>query len=228
MTGARLLILDNALDHDIYRPVEHWSEAAGFAPDHIHVPAGEPLAPVGDYSHVIVSGSESSIVERAGWAEQERFWVQKAVERGTRILGSCWGHQLIALALGGPSCVRRARLPEIGWIRIEVLDSGGILPVGWIRSFASHFDEVIANSHPDLRILARSALCDVQALQWGTLPVWGIQAHPEMNREAARMLMKSIAGLRRPEAGDALRKARPAAVEKTGVMAAIVKRFLAA
>ena len=26
----RLLVLDNALDHDFYRPVEHWARAAGF------------------------------------------------------------------------------------------------------------------------------------------------------------------------------------------------------
>ena len=226
MLSLKLLILDNALNHQIYRPVEHWSKALGFVPDHIHVPSGTPLPPVGSHTHVILTGSEASILKRAGWAEDERYWVQEAIMQGVRILGSCWGHQLIAVAMGGPACVRHSLEPEYGWFRIEVIDQDGILPVGSIGSFAAHFDEVITGCHPDLRILARSPLCAVHALRWGDLPVWGIQAHPEIYPEAAReLLMKASASLPEDQAG-IFQKALSMPVDDSNSISEIIKQFL--
>jgi GMP synthase-like glutamine amidotransferase len=191
MFSPKLLILDNALDHQIYQPVEHWSRALGFGPDHIHVPSGEPLPVAGTHTHVILTGSEASILKRASWVDDEMRWVQEAIKQEVRILGSCWGHQLIAFAQGGPNCVRRSNRPEIGWFPVEVLNPDGLLPPGSVSTFLFHFDEVIPGSHPDMKILARSAACAVQACRWGALPVWGIQAHPEIYPEAARWLLQN-------------------------------------
>lgn len=226
MVSPKLLLLDNALDHKIYRPVEHWSKALGFVPDHVHVPSGMPLPPAGAHTHVILSGSEASIVERAHWAEAERRWVQKSVEQGVQILGSCWGHQLLAVALGGPACVRRAVRTEIGWLRIEVLDSGSILPSGNVGTFVFHFDEVIAGSHPAIRILAQSAACAVHAFRWGDLPVWGIQAHPEINPETARDFLQSACAFW-PDQASLFRKALTTPACDTGSITDILHRFLA-
>jgi GMP synthase-like glutamine amidotransferase len=97
MSRPNLLILDDALDHQIYQPVEHWKLALGFDPDHIHVPSGEPLPVAGAHTHVILTGSEASILNRASWVDDEIRWVQEAIKQEVRMLGSCWGHQLIAL-----------------------------------------------------------------------------------------------------------------------------------
>jgi len=40
MSDNGLLVVDNALDHDLYRPVEHWQNMVGFEPDSIYVPGG--------------------------------------------------------------------------------------------------------------------------------------------------------------------------------------------
>lgn len=226
MICTKLLILDNALDHKIYRPLDHWSKALGFVPDHIHVPSGAPLPSAGNHTHVILSGSESSIVERAPWAEKERHWLQSSIHQGVRVLGSCWGHQLIAVALGGPACVRHAVQPEIGWFRVDVLESGGILPLGAMGTFTAHFDEVIPGSHPDIRVLARSASCDVQAFRWGSLPVWGIQAHPEIDPEAAREFLHSASTFWSDQ-NAIFHKALSTSVDDSGSIAEILNRFLA-
>lgn len=225
MTRNNLLLLDNALDHRIYRPVEHWSKVLGFTPDHIHVPSGATLPAADNYTHVILSGSEDTIVERAPWAENELRWLREAIAAGLRILGSCWGHQLIAAAMGGPACVRHAVRPEIGWLRIKVLDSGGILPKSEFDAFAFHFDEVVAGSHPDIRILARSSTCAVHALRWGNLPVWGIQAHPEIDPEDAKQLI-STASIFWPDQAVIFRKALSKKVDDSRAIGKIVRRFL--
>jgi GMP synthase-like glutamine amidotransferase len=225
MSSPNFLILDNALDHKIYRPVEHWSRALGFVPDHIHVPSGEPLPVVGDHTHVILTGSEASILKRARWAEGEMHWVQEAVKQDVRILGSCWGHQLIAVAQGGPDCVRRAARAEIGWVQVEVLDTGGLLPKSSMGTFTFHFDEVIPGSHPDLRILARNDTCAIQAFRWGDLPVWGIQAHPEIYPEIGRKFLQN-ASASAPDQAEFFQKVLSCPVNDSGGIDVIIKKFI--
>ncbi len=195
MAKASLLVLDNALDHDFYRPVEHWQRLAGFEPDSVHLPAGGRLPEPGRHSHVIISGSEDSITVRPDWAEQEADWVAKAIERGTRVLGSCWGHQLLTVALVGPQSVRHSAKPEFGWLEIEVVDPDDILPKGSWGTFCSHFDEVVPDCHPDLKILAKTADCQVHAFRFGDLPVWGIQAHPEIDMQTGRQFLSGACEL---------------------------------
>jgi GMP synthase (glutamine-hydrolysing) len=221
---SRLLVLDNALDHAIYRPVEHWTALAGFTPDNVHVAAGAPLPEPGAHRHVIISGSEASITVRESWAEAEVAWVQRAVQRGVRLLGSCWGHQLIAVALGGPACVRRSATPEFGWARIEVTVPD--LLEASFECFVSHFDEVVPGSHPELRELARSPGCAVHALRWGDLPVWGIQAHPEFDPESARYFL--TVGIERwPDHAALFEAALAGPVRDSQIGPALVERFLA-
>ena len=191
-----LLIVDNAVSHRIYRPVEHWKRS---------VPAGVPVTSVyaleqdlpddlGDVTHVILTGSEATICEREPWAEREAVWLRGAVDKGVPILASCWAHQLVAYAFGGPDCIGRAPKPELGWPPIEILDDTDPLlgPEGpqWF-AFNSHFDEVPIL--PDGFVAtARSAGCAIHAMRHRTLPVFGLQAHPEINRREGAVFLAAI------------------------------------
>jgi len=224
---VRLLIIDNALDHTLYRPVEHWRRLTEHPCEHVHAPSGAPLPEPGAHDHVILTGSEDSITRLAPWAEAELAWLRRAVALGVRVLGSCWGHQLIARALGGPGCVRRAARPELGWIRVDVSAGGGLMPEGSFEAFSSHFDEVVAGSHPELRVLASTPACAVHALRWGELPCWGIQAHPEIDPESGRGFL-AAGGSRWPEAAPLFAEALRQPVRDSGSAAELVRRFLAA
>lgn len=184
-----LLVVDNSLYPDLYRPVAHWEAAAPGPLVSVRPPAGESLPAPGEFRHVILSGSECSIVSPPAWALVEAAWLREAVRRGARVLGSCFGHQLIALALGSPSCVRRAARPEFGWISLG-LTGEWLLPPGEYHAFAAHFDEVAAGAHPMLRVAGRSPDCEVQFLQWGALPVFGVQAHPEISPAQGREFLE--------------------------------------
>ena len=190
MPETRLLVVDNALDHSLYRPVEHWTAMVGHLPDSIHPPSGGTLPDVDAHSHVIISGCEGSITELPAWAEEEARWVREAIDAGIAVLGSCWGHQLIAVAFAGPQAVRRAAKPEFGWIDVPVADSGDLLPNGSFWTFTAHFDEVVPGCHPEMRVLASTAGCAVQAARWGNRRVWSIQPHPEIDPASGREFLE--------------------------------------
>jgi GMP synthase-like glutamine amidotransferase len=227
MSENNLLVIDNALDHDLYRPVDHWAAMVGFSPDSIHAPVGESLPNVDAYTHVIVTGCEGSILDLPPWAKDEANWVREAINGGTAVLGSCWGHQLIAVSLAGLGSVRRAAKPEFGWIDVPIADDGGLFPTASFQTFTAHFDEVVMDCHPEMRVLATTPGCAVQAAQWGDRPVWGIQAHPEINSDSGTAFLKKALDSW-PESAEVLRSALAGPVLDSGTGKPIAKRFLAA
>jgi GMP synthase-like glutamine amidotransferase len=193
--NLRVAVVDNSINPQVYKPVEHW---AAFLP----VPFSSFRAPEGQlpdlrdgFSHLILTGSEASITDREGWVEDEVEFVREAVRRGFPILGSCYGHQLLALALRGPARVRRSPRPEIGWHPIDIRGRSGLLgEKRTIHAFSSHFDEVI-DLDEDFRVLASTPGCPVQAFELKGRPIWGLQFHPEMHIPAALEYLRNLAGL---------------------------------
>jgi GMP synthase-like glutamine amidotransferase len=225
MADANLLVVDNSLDHGLYRPVEHWTDMVGFSPDAVYVAGGEDLPDVDRYSHIIITGCEGSINEMPDWARTEADWPTEAIEAGAAVLGSCWGHQLIAVALAGQHAVRRAAAPEFGWVNVQVNDDGGLFTSSTLQTFTSHFDEVVPDCHPDMRMLATGPNCQVQAAQWGNRPIWGIQPHPEITPECGReFLNRSLE--KWPDAAKHLRAALAGPVLDSGAGKPIARQFL--
>ncbi|HUU00603.1 MAG TPA: gamma-glutamyl-gamma-aminobutyrate hydrolase family protein [Myxococcota bacterium] len=222
---AGLLILDNALDHDFYRPVEHWAALCGFEPESVHLPSSGKLPSPGKHSHVIVSGSEDTITILPAWARSEADWLSDAIDRGVHLLGSCWGHQLLAVAIAGPKAVRRCSRPELGWHEIEVRDQAGLLPSGSFHAFCSHFDEIVPDCHPQIEILADTPDCAVHAFRLRGKPVFGIQAHPEIDPETGRAFLQKGAE-RWPEHAEVFAKALSDPVRDDHIGRELVQRFL--
>ena len=153
-----------------------------------------PLSPRG-WQGVVITGSAAGVNDRLVWASRLVAFVQRAVAQGVPLLGVCFGHQVLAEALAGPGAVRRAPLPEVGWFDIELLAPDPLLE-GFpdrFRTFLSHFDEVRPEVLPQVRWLARSHRCPVQALRHPTRPAWGVQFHAEMGSvEACGLVRKRI------------------------------------
>ena len=190
----RIAILDNAVNPRVYTPIDHWaryldSPWVAFAAREGRLPALEA-----GFTHVIITGSEASILDREPWAEKEAEFVGEAHRRGLALLGSCWGHQLLAYALEGPRAVRRCSRPEIGWIEIERRTDSGLLgPRGKAYSFSLHFDEV-ADGSGRFEVLASTPACPVQAMSLPGGRVWGMQIHPEIDPLSARRLLEGLKG----------------------------------
>jgi len=222
------LLLDNAIHRRLLRPYRHWAQHLRAIPfDLVNVPSGSAIPSIDNYTHLLVAGSETSILEPKSWFEPEAEMIRAAVRRRLPTLGSCFGHQMLVYALSGPLHLARAARPEIGWIALHILQDDDLLaglPDPW-HAFSYHFDEVIDPPNP-WRVLARSQDCETQVLRYGDLPVWGIQAHPEMPVLKARLFLgldRLLAPWRRHIV---LQQGRPTREDRATDR--IVARFLAA
>jgi GMP synthase (glutamine-hydrolysing) len=138
------------------------------------------LAPRG----IILSGGPSSVYE-----EGAPRCDPELLRLGIPVLGICYGMQLACDALGGR--VGRAEAREYGRAACEVLGDDPIFTgvPAHTEVWMSHGDQVDAVS-ADFFPLARTATCPLAAVRHRTLPVYGLQFHPEVTHTPAggRML----------------------------------------
>ena len=185
-----LLIIDNAVYRDVYKPAEQWIRYVGPEFKISIVRKEEQMPKINNYSHIIVTGSEASINKPDPWVEPQMDLIRDAVSIGIPILGSCHGHQMIAAAVVGFDIVRSSKTPEFGWFELEIVKDHYLFknarrPV-W--SFCTHFDEV--HSLPgNFTVLAKSEMCAVQVFCLNSAPVFGVQAHPEINPAEGEQLI---------------------------------------
>jgi GMP synthase-like glutamine amidotransferase len=186
-----VLILDNAVHRLLFKPSCHWkAHLKGIDTRIVNVPSGGPIPPLDGFSHIILTGSESSILEPKPWFAEEAELIRNAVERGVPILGSCFGHQMLVYALSGPEFLRRSEPPEVGWAQIEQIGPDPLfegLPNPW-STFVYHFDEVADPPDP-WRKLGQTRHCDTHVLRYGDRPAWGIQPHPEISSRKVKLFL---------------------------------------
>jgi GMP synthase-like glutamine amidotransferase len=218
-------IVDNSIQPEIYAPVGHWSRYLGVPWRAFTARNGEFPVP-GEFSHLILTGSEASILERDPWVETEAGLVRSAAASGTPVLGSCWGHQLIAYALAGPGCVGRCPSPEIGWIAVRVDRESDLLgAAGTVHHvFSVHFDEV-RDLPASFEVLASTGACRIQAFRAGNRPVWGIQSHPEIDVPDGLRTLRDFAS-RGSRGREACLEALRQAPRDTGLIGRVVRAFL--
>ncbi len=218
-------IVDNSIQPEIYAPVGHWSRYLD-APWRAFTARNGEFPDPREFSHLILTGSEASILERDPWVETEAGLVRSAAASGTAVLGSCWGHQLIAYALAGPGCVGRCPSPEIGWIAVQVDQESDLLgEAGTVHHvFSVHFDEV-RDLPGSFEVLASTGACRVQAFRAGNQPVWGIQSHPEIDIPDGLRTLRDFAS-RGSRGRKACLEALRQAPRDTGLIQRVVRAFL--
>ena len=97
------------------------------------------------FTHVIHSGSELSITERAPFTNRAEAFIQNASLAGIAQMGICYGHQLICRALVGENSIRSSPNGfEAGWGDVEFNDLGVTeLYLKLVEKiWQHHFDEV--------------------------------------------------------------------------------------
>lgn len=225
MEKKRLAIIDNSIDLDIYNPVEHWRPYLNSVPWRAFRAKLNHFPDLDDFSHILLTGSESSILDREDWAREEIQVVQEAREKGLSILGSCYGHQLLAVALSGEESVRRCSQPEIGWVEIQIYKANELLgKTGSVYTFTLHFDEVTGLGD-EFDIFAKTEQNPVQVFCLKNSHIWGIQPHPEIDVTHGKMLLKALVS-RDPKAKAEMENALKGPYRDSGLIRSIIGNFL--
>lgn len=141
------------------------------------------LPGAGEIAGVVVTGSASSVAERASWMLRAERWLTELVAGDVPVLGVCFGHQLLGQALGG--LVREnPRGREMGTVRLTPSEPDPLLDGIGDRVNMSHRDSVVELPSA-ARLLATTALEPRAALRFARR-AWGVQFHPEFDREVMR------------------------------------------
>jgi GMP synthase (glutamine-hydrolysing) len=165
----------------------HWIRvAAGLRADEAVVAraeSGEVLPRHDGFTGVIVTGSGAMVTERRDWSERSAQWLRDAAHAGVPLLGICYGHQLLAHALGG-EVGDHPDGREMGTIGLELCAHAGDDPLfaglpARFRAQATHLQTVL-RAPEGATVLAKSVHDACHAFRWGD-HAWGVQFHPEFS-----------------------------------------------
>lgn len=153
----------------------------------------EPLPPVGEVDAMLMTGSPYSVTTMEPWAESLSEWTRALVDADRPVLGVCYGHQLLAHALGG----RVEKNPlgyEIGTISVDLTPEGEKDPLlGGLGGRPLRFNSVHGDAVTELpdgaTVLASNRMSTVQAFSVGDR-VWGVQFHPEITKRIMEMYLE--------------------------------------
>ena len=157
---------------------------------------GEMPASPDDYDAYLISGSRHGVYDPLPWIGQLQNFVRHCRERRKKTVGICFGHQLIAQALGG-----EARKSDAGW-GFGIQSTRIIEPQAWMDNTGNgeaqpaqprqphtpahyhlvviHQDQVVALP-PRFRVIAENDFCPVSMFVDDGVML-GIQGHPEFSR----------------------------------------------
>jgi GMP synthase (glutamine-hydrolysing) len=154
----------------------------------VDVPRGDPLPPLDGTTGIVVTGSHTMVTDREDWSERSAAWLREAVGHGVPVLGICYGHQLLAHALGGV-VGNNPKGEEEGGVDVSLEPAAredpllGGLPAN-VNVIVSHAQSVLELPPGAVR-LASNAWDANQAFRSGP-SAWGVQFHPEFDGEISR------------------------------------------
>ncbi|MBW1692767.1 MAG: glutamine amidotransferase [Deltaproteobacteria bacterium] len=170
----------------------------GLASDRIRVVKPyekEDLPDPSGLSGVIITGSHDMVTDRKEWSERTGAWLPSVIKAGVPLLGICYGHQLIAHAMGGKVGFNPSG-SEFGTVDVQLSEHSaqdplfdGFPPI--IRVHVSHTQSVLSLP-PKSTLLASSSKDPHQAYALGE-NVWGVQFHPEFDADIVGTYIKECA-----------------------------------
>lgn len=154
----------------------------------VAVQAGDALPDSSRVRGVLITGSGAMVTDHADWIERATAWVARIVESRIPMLGICFGHQLLARALGGVVDYNPKGI-EVGTVALHTTEEARHDPLlsclaNNTRVHVSHRQSVLTLP-PQALLLASTDLDLHHAFRVGDV-AWGVQFHPEFNAQIVR------------------------------------------
>jgi GMP synthase-like glutamine amidotransferase len=157
----------------------------GFEIESFNVQAGKLPDPAGHHAYLI-TGSPAGVYDALPWIDPLQHFIRSV--DGAKMVGICFGHQVMAEALGG-----HVEKSDKGWgaglhrytvVRSEPwIDTAGTIAIP-----ASHQDQVVIQP-PNTQVVAASDFTPLAALAWTDRPAISFQFHPEFSPAFAKALI---------------------------------------
>ena len=158
----------------------------GFNIDRFDVAADELPDDPSDYDAYLITGSPAGVYDPLPWIEPLKEFLRTA--KGRKLVGVCFGHQVMAEAFGG-----RVEKSDKGWgIGLQRYEIDRVEP--WMDGSAaisipaSHQDQVVKQP-PNTEVVASSPFTPFAALAWRDRPAISVQFHPEFEPAYAQALI---------------------------------------
>ncbi len=143
---------------------------------------------------LILTGSHDMVTDKFDWSERTAKWLAKDAIGKVPVLGICYGHQLLGHALGGVVDYHVGGT-EIGTVLLESQQASA--DDFLFRNLEFPFPVIMSHSQSILQLprgavpLAYTKKCENAAFY---LPpfTWGIQFHPEFDREIIRRYVERL------------------------------------
>lgn len=149
----------------------------------IDVQSGESLPDPSGSEGIIITGAHEMVTDQNDWSEKTAQWVKQAVENDIPVLGICYGHQLLAYALGG-KVENHSKGAEIGTVEIELTEDGkkDVLFKTLPKKFLAHssHSQTVTELPQGAVVLAKNSYESTHAVRY-CKHAWGVQFHPEFD-----------------------------------------------
>lgn len=153
----------------------------------VDVENGEELPELSEVLGAVMTGSHSMVTEKLPWSEKTAVWIRKAVDADLPFLGICYGHQLLAYALGGDAGYHPDGI-EIGTVQVSLSENADNDPL--FKEMPANFKAHVVHYQSALKlpegavVLASNSHEKYHAFRYKN--AWGVQFHPEFNAEVMK------------------------------------------
>jgi len=175
----RTLIIDNYLPNspqieNLYNVIKDITVHTVEVKDYTTIHAGEEFRL---YDVIVLSGAQRKLAE-PGIFDAYRNEVDFMKSTQKPLLGICFGHQLMAMAFGAEVMNMGKKID--GYYMVQRIGENEIFE-GLEERFLvceSH-EEMVVDLPFDFELLGNSPNCPIEVMKHGSLPVFGVQFHPE-------------------------------------------------